>query len=33
MKCREDVRLSFPDKGSRQPFMIEMEVLVGSGPK
>ena len=30
---REDVRLSFPDNGSRQPFAVEMEVLVGSGRK
>jgi ubiquinone/menaquinone biosynthesis C-methylase UbiE len=28
---REDVRLSFPDKGNSEPFVVEMEVLVGSG--
>ena len=30
---REKVRLSFPDDGSRKPFVVEMEVLVGSGRK
>jgi ubiquinone/menaquinone biosynthesis C-methylase UbiE len=30
---RETMRLSFPDSGSRRPFIIEMEVLVGSGNK
>lgn len=30
---REDVRLSFPDGASSKPFVIEMEVLVGSGRK
>ena len=28
---RETMRLSFPDCGSREPFIVEMEVLVGSG--
>ena len=28
---REEVRLSFSDEGMRQPFVVEMEVLVGSG--
>lgn len=28
---REAVRLSFTDKGTSQPFVVEMEVLVGSG--
>jgi hypothetical protein len=30
---REDVRLSFPDGASSKPFVIKMEVLVGSGRK
>ncbi len=30
---REDVRLSFPDGASSKPFVIEMEILVGSGRK
>jgi ubiquinone/menaquinone biosynthesis C-methylase UbiE len=30
---REDVRLSFPDGANSKPFVIEMEVLVGSGRK
>jgi ubiquinone/menaquinone biosynthesis C-methylase UbiE len=30
---RETMRLSFPDSGSRQPFVVDMEVLVGSGNK
>jgi len=30
---RETMRLSFPDHGSRRPFVVEMEVLVGSGDK
>jgi ubiquinone/menaquinone biosynthesis C-methylase UbiE len=28
---REAVRLSFPDRGTSQPFVVDMEVLVGSG--
>ena len=28
---REDVRLSFPDRGSSRPFVVEMEVLIGAG--
>jgi len=28
---REDVRRSFPDGARRKPFVVEMEVLVGSG--
>lgn len=28
---REAVRLSFADEGTSQPFVVEMEVLVGSG--
>ncbi len=28
---REDVRRSFPDAGKSKPFVVEMEVLVGSG--
>ena len=28
---REDVRRSFPDAGGSKPFVVEMEVLVGSG--
>jgi ubiquinone/menaquinone biosynthesis C-methylase UbiE len=28
---REDVRMSFPDNGNRKPFIVEMEVLIGSG--
>jgi ubiquinone/menaquinone biosynthesis C-methylase UbiE len=28
---RETMRLSFPDGGSRRPFVVEMEVLVGAG--
>jgi SAM-dependent methyltransferase len=28
---REDVRQSFPNGGSSKPFVVEMEVLVGSG--
>jgi SAM-dependent methyltransferase len=28
---REIMRLSFPDGGSHKPFVVEMEVLVGSG--
>lgn len=30
---REAMRLSFPDGGSRKPFVVDMEVLVGSGRK
>jgi len=30
---REAMRLSFPDGGSRQPFVVDMEVLVGCGNK
>ena len=30
---RETMRLSFPDSGSRRPFLVDMEVLVGSGNK
>jgi ubiquinone/menaquinone biosynthesis C-methylase UbiE len=30
---RETMRLSFPDGGSRRPFAVDMEVLVGSGNK
>ncbi len=30
---RETMRLSFPDGGSRQPFVVDMEVLVGAGNK
>jgi ubiquinone/menaquinone biosynthesis C-methylase UbiE len=30
---RDEVRESFPDGGSRTPFVVEMEVLVGSGRK
>lgn len=30
---RETMRHSFPDNGSRQPFVVDMEVLVGSGSK
>lgn len=30
---RETMRLSFPEGGSRRPFVIEMEVLVGAGNK
>ena len=30
---RETMRLSFPDGGSRQPFVVDMEILVGSGNK
>ena len=30
---RETMRLSFPDSGSRRPFVVDMEVLVGSGDK
>jgi hypothetical protein len=30
---RETVRLSFPDSASGRPFIVEMEVLVGSGNK
>ena len=30
---RESMRLSFPDGGSRRPFVIDMEILVGSGIK
>lgn len=30
---REDVRLSFPNGASSEPFVIDMEVLVGSGRK
>jgi ubiquinone/menaquinone biosynthesis C-methylase UbiE len=30
---RDAMRLSFPDGGSRRPFVIDMEVLVGSGDK
>ena len=30
---RETMRLSFPDHGSRRPFVVEMEILVGSGDK
>jgi hypothetical protein len=29
----EDVRRSFPDGGNSKPFVVEMEVLVGSGRK
>jgi len=32
-EVREHVRRSFPDGASNQPFVIEMEVLVGSGRK
>lgn len=28
---REEVRLSFPDSGDSKPFLVEMEVLIGSG--
>ncbi len=28
---REDVRLSFPDKGNSKPFVVKMELLIGSG--
>jgi len=30
---REEVRLSFPEGDSRKPFVVEMEVLVGTGRK
>lgn len=30
---RETMRLSFPEGGSRRPFVVDMEVLVGSGNK
>jgi ubiquinone/menaquinone biosynthesis C-methylase UbiE len=30
---RETMRLSFPESGSRRPFVVELEVLVGSGNK
>jgi ubiquinone/menaquinone biosynthesis C-methylase UbiE len=30
---REKTRLSFPDGGSRKPFVVDMEVLVGSGQR
>lgn len=30
---RETMRLSFPDGGSHKPFVVEMEVLVGSGDR
>jgi SAM-dependent methyltransferase len=30
---REEVRLSFPEGGSRKPFVVEMEVLLGTGRK
>jgi len=30
---REAMRLSFPEKGSRRPFVVDMEILVGSGNK
>jgi ubiquinone/menaquinone biosynthesis C-methylase UbiE len=30
---RETMRLSFPDSGRRRPFVVDMEVLVGSGNK
>ncbi len=30
---REKMRLSFSDGGSRKPFVVEMEVLVGSGQR
>lgn len=30
---REEVRRLFSDGGSRTPFVVEMEVLVGSGRK
>jgi ubiquinone/menaquinone biosynthesis C-methylase UbiE len=30
---REAMRLSFPDSGSRRPFVIDTEVLVGAGNK
>ena len=30
---REDVRLSFADRVGSEPFMVEMEILVGSGRK
>jgi ubiquinone/menaquinone biosynthesis C-methylase UbiE len=30
---RETMRLSFPESGSRRPFVVDMEVLVGSGSK
>ena len=28
---REDVRLSFPDRGNSKPFVVKMELLIGSG--
>ena len=28
---RKAMRLSFPDRGSRSPFVVEMEILVGAG--
>jgi SAM-dependent methyltransferase len=30
---RETMRLSFPDGGSRRPFVVDMEILVGAGNK
>ena len=30
---RDTMRLSFPDAGSRRPFVVDMQVLVGSGNK
>ncbi len=30
---RETMRLSFPDSGNQQPFVVAMEVLVGAGNK
>jgi ubiquinone/menaquinone biosynthesis C-methylase UbiE len=30
---RDKMRLSFPDEGSHRPFVIDMEVLVGSGQR
>ena len=30
---REAMRLSFPDSGSRRPFVVNLEVLVGAGDK
>jgi hypothetical protein len=30
---RETMRLSFPDGGSHRPFVVDMQILVGSGNK
>lgn len=30
---RETMRLSFPDQGTRRPFVVDMEVLVGAGSR